>query len=128
MIDMRIHQYVLVLILIVSMASVQSCYYDVEEELYPSQFCDTTVTSSYSLKVAPLMDAHCTGCHGGSSPTDGINLENYAGVKAQADNGKLLCTISHAAGCSPMPDDSPKINACDIIQIERWINAGAQND
>ncbi|NND95100.1 MAG: hypothetical protein HKN45_09555 [Flavobacteriales bacterium] len=106
----------------------QSCYYDVEEELYPSQFCDTTMAPSYSFKVVPILDQHCTGCHGGSSPTAGVGLDTYDGVKQSADNGELLCTITHSSGCSPMPDDAPKINACDIIKIDRWIQSGAQND
>ena len=108
--------------------SISSCYYDVEEELYPAQFCDTTETPSYTMKVVPIMDQHCTGCHGGSSPTAGVVLDTYNGVKQRVDDGSLFCTITHSSGCSPMPDDAPKIPSCDIIKIQRWIESGALND
>ncbi|NNC82604.1 MAG: hypothetical protein HKN79_03430 [Flavobacteriales bacterium] len=116
------------IVIVLLITGSNSCYYDIEEELYPDQFCDTTTVSSYSVKVSQILDQHCTGCHGGTSPTAGVNLETYNGVKQQVDNGSLICTITHASGCSPMPDNAPKIPACDITQIQRWIESGALND
>src|SRR5690348_11891037 len=80
------------------------CYYDVAEELYPSSeiFCDTT-NVTYSGKVLPLIQNNCYTCHSGASPSGNVSLDSYSNLKVYADNGKLIGTISHAAGYSAMP-------------------------
>src|SRR5688572_24702512 len=79
------------------------CYYDVAEELYPSEiFCDTS-NAAYSAKVLPIIQDNCYSCHSGTAPTGNISLDSYGNLKAQADNGKLIGTLTHAAGFSPMP-------------------------
>jgi hypothetical protein len=103
------------------------CYYDKEEILYPQTACDTT-TVTYSSSVVPMLLSNCTSCHGGSAPSAGINLSAYAGVKAQADNGKLWGSISHAAGFSAMPKNAAKMSTCNLAKIKKWIDAGAPNN
>jgi len=105
------------------------CYYDVAEELYPPSdtFCDTT-NITYSAKVLPLIQNNCYSCHSGSAPSANVSLDSYAGVKAQADNGKLIGTISHASGFSPMPQGGNKLSSCEISTIQTWINNGTQNN
>jgi hypothetical protein len=106
----------------------QSCYYDIEEELYPYHFCDTTSLASYNQKVSPILTQHCFGCHSGASPSGSVSLDSYEAVKQHVDDGKLSCSINHASGCSPMPNNAPKLISCDIQEIEKWIQSGAQND
>jgi hypothetical protein len=48
-------------------------------------------------------------------------------VKAQATNGNLMGVINHAAGYSPMPKNSPKMDDCTISKIQAWINNGSPN-
>lgn len=127
-IDMKLYTYIVASVVFVYSMTLTSCYYDIESELYGGQLCDTLGTASYSQSVAPLMGQFCTNCHGGSSPEAGISLETYDEVNAQVSNGKLSCTVNHGEGCSPMPDNAPKIPQCDILEIERWINSGALND
>lgn len=105
--------------------TLQSCYYDIEEELYPSSgSCDTSDVR-YSLTVAGLLqDYGCTGCHGGAAPSGNISLEGYNNVKVAAANGKLYGTISHAEGFAPMPQGGNKMTACHINKIKAWIDAG----
>ena len=105
------------------------CYYDVAEELYPPSetFCDTT-NISYSVKIVPVIQDNCYSCHTGAAPSGNVSLDSYAGVKAQADNGKLIGTISHAAGFSPMPQGGNKLNSCQIAIIQTWIDNGAPNN
>lgn len=105
-----------------------SCYYDIESELYGGQLCDTSSIASYSQKVVPIMEQFCTGCHGGNSPQANIALESYDEVSIFVADGRLSCTINHGNDCSAMPENAPKIPECDILEIERWINAGAAND
>jgi len=127
--DMDSRRYLMPGLLLLGMyLAFPSCYYDAEEELYPFSFCDTTSIPSYTQKVIPILQQHCIGCHGGGSPSAGVSLDNYAGVKIKGDDGKLSCSINHNSGCSPMPDNAPQLIPCDIQVIERWILNGAQND
>jgi hypothetical protein len=108
------------------------CYYDSEEFLYPqiSNTCDTT-NVTYSQSVVPLLENYCLSCHSNSmAPSSGgnIKLENYADVKIQADNHKLLGSVAHENGYSPMPLGASKLDDCKITTIRIWVNAGAPNN
>ena len=91
------------------------------------QACDTT-NVGYALSIKPIMDNNCMGCHSGSSPAGGISITNYTEVKTLAANGKLLGTIEHKAGFSPMPKNMAKLSDCNIAKIKIWINDGMQNN
>ena len=74
-----------------------SCYYDKEELLYGSN-CDTSNTK-YSTTITGILNNYgCLGCHVGANPSGGIGLQNYAGVKAVVDNGRLYGSINHSTG------------------------------
>jgi hypothetical protein len=107
--------------------STASCKYDKQELLFPNTVCDTTVVT-YSVSVAPILSANCTRCHGGSTPSAGIKLDVYSGVKIYADNGSLLGAISHDPSFSPMPKNGPKMSDCNIAKIRKWIAAGSPNN
>jgi mono/diheme cytochrome c family protein len=53
---------------------------------------------------------------------------SYTAVKTQVTNGKLLGSVKHAAGYSPMPQGGNKLSDCQITQITNWINAAAPNN
>lgn len=106
------------------------CYYDKEEILYPAGSCNST-GSTYSATVSPLLNARCNSCHSTSAaPGSGNNivLDNYNSVKTQVDNGKLLGSINHAPGVSPMPKGGAKLSSCEIAKISNWIGSGAPNN
>lgn len=104
------------------------CYYDKEELLYPDgQNCDTT-NVSYSAVVAPILQARCNGCHGGTFPSAGIDLTSHQNVVIYAEAGSLLGSIKHNQGFSPMPQSAPKIPQCEINRISAWINQGMLNN
>ena len=115
------------LFLLLAAVSTAGCYYDNEEELYN---CSVDAASSkYATTISTILNSYgCIGCHGATAPSAGINLDGYAGVKAVADNGKLLGAISHAAGFVPMPQGGGKMNACDIKKVKAWIDAGSPNN
>ena len=119
------------IILFISLIGFQSCYYDIEEELYPTGGCDVK-TVTLLARVKPILQGRCYSCHSTQNCTSsgaGINLEDYAGLKAKVDDGKLLKSINHVAGISPMPKGSTaKIDACEIKIIEKWVADGAKND
>lgn len=109
-----------------------ACYYDHEETLYGAtsgQTCtDTVGTVSYAQKVVPILQSSCYGCHAGSFPSGNQAMGTYATDKAMAQNGKLMGTINHAAGYSPMPKSAAKLSSCKIATIKKWIDAGMLNN
>ncbi len=84
-----------------------------------------TENVSFSQTLQPFINTYCKGCHSGASPSGGISLEAYAGVKTVALNGKLYGAISWAAGASKMPQGGNKLDACTIAKFKSWIDAGA---
>jgi len=92
-----------------------------------TQACDTN-NVTYSLMIKPIMDNNCMGCHSGTAPAGGISITNYSQVKTLAANGKLMGTIEHKGGYSPMPKNLAKLSDCNIAQLKIWIKDGMQNN
>ncbi len=108
--------------------SLQGCYYDVEEELYPdSVICDTSAVT-YSGDVKAVLDNNCNSCHSQLVAQGGIVLDNYTSVKSVAGNGVLLGAIRHDSGFSPMPQGASKLSDCIILKIEKWVADGSLNN
>ena len=95
-----------------------SCKYDVEEELYPSVADSTRAT--YVADIAPIINTNCayTGCHvSGAQPP---SLETYTEVLSIANNGLLTArTIDQR----DMPPTGP-LSESDRNRIENWISNG----
>lgn len=110
--------------------SFYSCYYDKADFLYNhgGGGCDTISTVLYSLNVQPVLEQQCYSCHSGSSPSGGILMGTYAADKALVLNGKLYGSINHEPGYSPMPDGEPQMDACTILLIKKWIDAGSPDN
>jgi hypothetical protein len=109
------------------LTSINSCYYDKSDLLYPDTACDTTAVK-YSTSVLPVLSSTCITCHGGTTPSAGISLDSYNGVKQQVDNGRLWGAVSHNPSYSPMPKNSTQLSACNLSKIRIWIAAGAPNN
>ena len=106
---------------------VSGCYYDNEEVLYPTNGnCDTT-NVTYTNTIQPIMSQSCTGCHGSSSPSGGIDLTTYSLVRASAEDGSLYGSMSFQSGYSPMPKNGNKSPDCTLNKIQAWINQGYPN-
>ena len=100
-----------------------SCYYDIEEDLYP-EGCETAQVVSFEANVQPIVDLNCavSGCHvdGGEAP--GV-LSSYAGVKDFVNSGDFESRVFNSPD-DPMPP-SGELGECDQELILRWINQGA---
>jgi mono/diheme cytochrome c family protein len=106
------------------------CYYDKEEILYPAGTCNSA-GATYSGIVSPILNSRCNSCHStaaAASSGGNIVLDNYNSVKIQASNGKLLGSINHAGGFSPMPKGGAKLTSCEIASITNWVGSGAPNN
>lgn len=92
--------------------------------------CDTS-NFTYATGVKPILEANCYTCHSTSAAPgagNGVVLDTYTGVQTQALNGKLLGDLSHASGYNAMPLGGRQLSDCKIIQVRKWINAGALNN
>ena len=101
-----------------------SCYNDNRQDLYPlppPNSCDTTnITYTNTLKT--IVGDHCAiaGCHAGPIPS-GWDFSNYNGLRAVANNGKLMDAINHT-GPFQMPKGMPKLDPCTILKFQAWVN------
>ncbi|MBS1600415.1 MAG: hypothetical protein JST75_19455 [Bacteroidetes bacterium] len=89
--------------------------------------CDTT-NVTYSASIVPILQSYCTGCHGGSGASAGVDLSVYSGVLAQVQNGKLWGDVSHSTGYNAMPVGGAMLSSCDLNKISIWIKNGAPNN
>ena len=108
--------------------SLNSCYYDNEEELYPNPVeCDTT-NITYSGTVVPILENNCYSCHNTVNQQGGIVVDNYDDLRVVIDNGRFRGSINHLDGYSPMPQGGEKLNECNLTKINMWLDNGAPNN
>jgi cytochrome c553 len=109
---------------------IEGCYYDKAELLYPDSNlpCDTTsATAKFSTDVLPVMNASCnlSGCHNSTDASSGVILDNYAGVRTQALNGRLMGSTSSTG---TMPKNAARLSSCTLAKIQQWINSSTPNN
>lgn len=115
-------------ILLLSLLCLSACYYDNQQDLYPSlreQNCEPG-TASFSVDVLPVMNQNCNmaACHNSNDRAAGIVLDTYQDLLPVLNNGSLLGSIRYQPGYAPMPDGLPQLDPCAIQKIEAWVNAG----
>jgi|694.fasta_scaffold05201_11 hypothetical protein len=117
--------YIALLTAVLSVGMLQSCYYDNESYLYNSGSCNDT-TYTFNGRIKAIVDQNCAtaGCHTGASPEAGIALNTYTAVKDNAENGEFFCSINWNSGCSQMPKNSNKLDACNILALQQWKEKG----
>lgn len=115
-------------------AFMASCINETEEELLKNSLinCDT-IDVSYSQDIKPILQNYCYRCHAANIATAGVILEGYANVKAKAEtivDGKslLVGVTSHLPGFPQMPRNSPKLAACHIAKIRKWVEDGIKDN
>jgi mono/diheme cytochrome c family protein len=118
------------LLSVITIAMVASCYYDNEEALYPSynSTCDTT-NVTYSGTIAPILSSNCLSCHSNANAAsfgNNIRLENYADVVSRAP--AIEGSIKHTGNYSPMPKNGGKLKDCSITQFDIWVKNGMPNN
>lgn len=107
---------------VAALLSLQGCYYDNEEYLYPgTALCDTT-NVTYSGTIAPIMAANCNGCHGSTAPAGGIATDNITALKTNMT--RIWGAVNHASGYKAMPQNMPRLSDCNLSKIGAWKNAG----
>lgn len=103
------------------------CSYDNEEELFPTNGCDTN-GATYLAVVQPIIQSNCYRCHDQQNNQGNITLEGHSNLVKFVNSGQLIGAIKQLSGFSPMPQDAAKLSDCNIAKIEAWISAGALNN
>lgn len=87
--------------------------------------CDT-LNVTWTSPISRIINNNCKGCHSGTVPAGNISLTDYATVKTQALNGKLLGAVKRDAGYKAMPPNGMNpLSTCDINAIRKWTEKGA---
>ncbi len=89
--------------------------------------CDTT-NFTFSGSIQPLLNLYCVGCHNANTANGNVRLDNYETVALVAEDGRLLGTVSHEPGFTPMPFNGNRLQECNISQIRKWIESGNPNN
>lgn len=97
-----------------------------------------SANSFYAVRVAPLLAAHCTSCHGAERDKGGLRLDSLAetmrggkhGAVVVAGNVKdsaLVTRVTLPAGDDKAmpPSGKTPLNQDDVTVIRLWILAGA---
>jgi uncharacterized membrane protein len=106
--------------------SMQGCYYDKEELLYPGSNrpvdC-TTVQATFSANVAPLVSSKCavSGCHDATA-SGGLIFQNYGQINAANDRINIRVIMEKT-----MPPTGP-LSPSEINILKCWIQSGAPNN
>lgn len=93
--------------------------------------CNTSCDSNqfrFAADIQPILQNHCTGCHSGSVPPNGVDLTTYTNVRPVATSALLYGVVAHLPGYDPMPKGTGKLSDCEIAQIRKWVQAGSQNN
>jgi hypothetical protein len=102
-------------------------YWWIQEGAYDNR-CDSIICDSvnvtYDTTIQPILQTWCTGCHGGSNPSNGLSLETYDQVVACANSGRLMGAINQEQGYKTMPQGGYKLSPCEINLFQKWINIG----
>jgi hypothetical protein len=117
--------------LLVAAGAFTGCYYDNMEDVYPGaglfQPCDTASATSYTNHIVPIIQNNCVACHSGSGANADVHLDTYEGVRDVANSGQLMGVTWHESGYTPMPPNY-QIDSCSLVQIKKWVLAGAPNN
>ncbi|MCF8227301.1 MAG: hypothetical protein K9G58_06370 [Bacteroidales bacterium] len=120
----KLFQLILLLMMVGGMMT--SCYYDNEEELYPTgQICDTTEIT-FSGDILSMADNFCQSCHSGATPSGNLNLETYDQISAAAE--KMYERISKPVGDPQLMPPGQKLDDCTIKKLKIWIEEGKPNN
>jgi mono/diheme cytochrome c family protein len=101
-----------------------NCAYQEEQDLIKpgAEKCDTSAVK-FSSSIRPLINKHCIVCHQAGGTGNG-DFSTYGGLKSKVDNGSLR---NRTLITKDMPP-SGGLNACELQQLQRWLNEGAPNN
>ena len=110
------------------------CQYDnleetIDKELMGTAPCSGISEVSFTSNVLPIFEQNCndSGCHDAQSRADGIDLTSYQQTEA-AGFLRVLASMEHSQGFSPMPKRASKLDDCTLQVIHIWISEGSKDN
>ena len=78
------------------------------------------VEAYYEESVAPILTQNCIGCHSGSSPSGGLNLDDYTTVRSGM--GDVLVRVNREEGSSGfMPQGGSKLTDTELSILQSFF-------
>lgn len=93
--------------------------------------------SFYAVRVAPLLDQHCVGCHGERAAKGQLRLDSFAAVwrggrhgAVVGDNSELYrrITLPQTDEKAMPPDGKQPLSKDELTVIRLWLASGARGD
>lgn len=103
---------------------VAGCYYDNEEQLYPSNTTDCGKVSGTFTNVKSIIAGKCAtaGCHNAAGRAGNTVLETYDQIRSGASLINQRVIIEKT-----MPPGAP-LSAAEIAVLKCWISSGTPNN
>ena len=79
---------------------------------------------SYATDVAPILAAHCTGCHSAKGEYPGVRLDSYSALVGSSAH--LSTGLLDAQGCLMPPAPLPPVPDPEVAVLSCWINTCLQ--
>lgn len=92
----------------------------------------------YAARVAPILEQHCTGCHGAEKKKAGLRLDSFEQLMRGAESGEVIkpgdvkgselhrrITLPQSDEEVMPSDGKPLLSADEIKIVELWIAGGA---
>jgi mono/diheme cytochrome c family protein len=107
-----------------------ACVSDNQETIEPKiTACSDTTAVTFSQHIKPIFSNNCESCHNNNLANSGYNLQDYDNIKQSINRGnKVINSIKWISGADRMPQGSNQLSACQIQQIDLWIQAGMPNN
>lgn len=112
--------------------------FSVEERLGLRERPRASAGSFYSVRVAPVLEAHCMGCHGPQRQKAHLRLDDLAGTLAGGKHGPVVypgrvvqselisrVTLPQTDARAMPPDGKAPLSRDEVKVIVLWVAAGA---
>ena len=90
---------------------------------------------SFAEQIAPMFEARCTECHGGTDPESGLNLSTYASAMVGSEFGTVIeagdpegSFIIDMIASGDMPAEGDPVLPEELELLRSWITAGAEDN
>ncbi len=90
---------------------------------------------SFAQQIAPIFEARCTECHGGTDPESGLNLSTYASTMAGSEFGTVIeagnpdgSFLVDMIASGEMPAEGDPVPPEELELLRSWIAEGANNN
>jgi mono/diheme cytochrome c family protein len=86
---------------------------------------DSGPPPTYTNDVAPILDAHCTGCHGPGGENQDVPLTSYALLmKRSGTSTRAQTAIANVQNCKMPPPPLPRLSEAERTTLVCWFAGG----